>query len=62
MDEARLVFAQHGKLARPQVVGDDESEAILKGWLTTGTTAWLLTLQVGWWPWCWRCAGRWVRI
>ncbi len=48
--EARLVFAQHGRLARPHVIGDSESEAILRGRLRPCMVLWMVTLQVGEWP------------
>eukprot|EP00750_Incisomonas_marina_P005736 INCI14106.1.p1 GENE.INCI14106.1~~INCI14106.1.p1 ORF type:complete len:1091 (-),score=238.03 INCI14106.1:1586-4858(-) len=44
--EARLVFAQYGRLARPTVIGGDEFEAILRGWLPGCTVLGMVFLQI----------------
>jgi hypothetical protein len=45
----RKVYAQYGRLERPVVLGDDEGEAILRGWLTPRVWSWMVLLQVGGW-------------
>ena len=44
--EARGVFAQLGRLARPSVVGGDEFEAILRGHVSAGSSAKMIALQI----------------
>ena len=46
VEEARLVFAQYGRLSRPTVISADEFEAILRGWLSPGQILALVSLQL----------------
>jgi len=46
VDDARMVFAQYGRLARPTVLGGDEFEAILRGWVRGGQVLGLVFLQI----------------
>ena len=46
IDEARVVFAQNGRLNRPAVISGDEFEAILRGWLRPGQVMGLMALQI----------------
>ena len=44
--QARRVYVQYGKLQRPAVIGGDEFEAILRGWLSAGQVLSVIVLQV----------------
>jgi hypothetical protein len=48
MNDCHFVY-RYGQLERPSVVGNDEYEAILKGWIKPRTAAWMLAVQVGGW-------------